>query len=181
MKDNRFTVEGFTNALTGKIKKQMNKLEIEIPEGHEIDQEKSNLDKGLIIFKKKKSRPMSFKEIPPSKGFIIDGLGVRDDLCLDDKYIFSSGGCEDVIKTFELAKAFVALNKLIWLRDEWNEGWEANWDDENEKACIFYSGEIESVLNLTCSREVLSFKDIETAKAFLDQFRDLIKQAKPLL
>ena len=172
MKDNRFTVEGFTNALTGKIKKQMNKLEIEIPEGHEIDQEKSNLDKGLIIFKKKKSRPMRFEDVNIKdyhyyKPFrLIEGREVRMDHL--------------IVKT-EYVRAFRALSELVILRDAWNEGWEADWDDETQEKVIITLMMEEFRILSASSRHPLVLKDEETAKAFLDQFRYLIEKAKPLL
>ena len=171
MKDNRFTVEGFTNALTGKIKKQMNKLEIEIPEGHEIDQEKSNLEKGLIIFKKKKSRPMRFEDVDTS-----NACGLR----------FKWEGRDDSIRIKRgYGIEFIALNKLIWLRDEWNEGWAPDWASLEEvfvigNTCILGSGELMSVYECDV-RMVFAFKTEQTAKAFLEQFRELIEQARPLL
>jgi hypothetical protein len=50
----------------------MKKLEIEIPQGHEIDQEKSDLSKGLVVFKKVEEKwPTSWEDLGKLIGYLV--------------------------------------------------------------------------------------------------------------
>ena len=80
------------------------------------------------------------------------------------------------------AKAIRALCQLIQLRDHYNDGWKPEWENEKEiKYCI------ECCLGQTTGRSyivtsnVLAFKTAELRDQFLENFRDLIEIAKPLL
>ena len=80
-----------------------------------------------------------------------------------------------------LAKAFEALAKLIWLRDYYNEGWESNWNTNSNKYCIVQEDlEISSKICLYASR-VMCFKTKEIRDKFLEEQRELLEIAKPLL
>ena len=77
---------------------------------------------------------------------------------------------------------FVALARLEILRDIYNDGWEAMWEDnEQDKFCIYF---FKNQITTDCSYNLnlfLSFKDAKTRDLFLENFRDLILTAKPLL
>lgn len=83
--------------------------------------------------------------------------------------------------TKEEAEACLALAQLCQLRDIYNEGWKPDWTDNNEKFCIFFNNEkVYSGLSYY-TRHILSFKTQELRDKFLENFRDLIETAKPLL
>ena len=81
----------------------------------------------------------------------------------------------------EYERAFEALRKLTILRDFYNEGWKPDWEDEKNKFCI----EVENGkprLEIWRDRSrVLAFKSHEIAYNFLEDQRELLEIAKPLL
>ena len=81
----------------------------------------------------------------------------------------------------ELADATIALLKLLFLRDYYNEGWQPDWEDEKNKFCIeVENGEPRLEIWNNRSR-VLAFKSHEIAYKFLEEQRELLEIAKPLL
>ena len=77
--------------------------------------------------------------------------------------------------------AFEALRKLVILRDYYNEGWEPDWEDEEEKFSIqVCEGEFHTFESIECQR-VVSFKTEEIRDKFLEDQRELLEIAKPLL
>ena len=81
----------------------------------------------------------------------------------------------------EYELAFEALRKLIIFREYYNQGWQPDWEDEKNKFCI----EVENGkprLNIWSDRSrVLAFKSHEIAYNFLEEQRELLEIAKPLL
>lgn len=81
----------------------------------------------------------------------------------------------------EYERAFEALRKLIIFREYYNQGWQPDWEDEKNKFCI----EVENGkprLNIWSDRSrVLAFKSHEIAYNFLEDQRELLEIAKPLL
>lgn len=83
--------------------------------------------------------------------------------------------------TQELADASEALRRLLFLRDYYNEGWEPDWEDEEEKFSIqVCEGEFHTFESIECQR-VVSFKTEEIRDKFLEDQRELLEIAKPLL
>ena len=81
----------------------------------------------------------------------------------------------------ELADAVVALLKLLFLRDYYNEGWQPDWKNEERKFSIeIYEGEFDSFESIECQR-VFSFKTEEIRDKFLEDQKELLEIAKPLL
>ena len=152
-------------------------FKIQVPEGYEIDREKSTFEK--IIFKKIENElPKSWEEVGNIKGWFTDNM------CRIEYY---SGGKstdsrdKNLFPTEEEAKASIALAQLCQLRDRYNDGWKPNWTDNNEKFCIFFNNEkVYSGLSYY-TRHILSFKTFEIREEFLKNFKDLIETAKPLL
>ena len=74
-----------------------------------------------------------------------------------------------------------ALRRLVILRDYYNEGWQPNWKDEEKKFSIeIYEGEFDTFESIECQR-VFSFKTEEIRDKFLEEQKDLLEIAKPLL
>ena len=155
----------------------MKELKIEVPQGYEIDKEKSTFEK--IVFKKVEDLPMSFDEmkIPEYWGIYNTILSKHE----TKNYTGRSFGVP-VYSTKEYAEAFWALSKLIWLRDAWNKGWKPNWEKLDEiKYAIIFSRDAIKARNDCLKQEILAFEKSEIRDKFLYQFKNLIETAKPLL
>ena len=108
---------------------------------------------------------------------------------------FKKGEYVSILNGIELpdektAKAFEALSKLIWLRDYYNEGWKPDWCNQyQEKFCIInFLGEIDLINYSKKSKfeenkfyHVLTFKTEEIRDKFLEEQKELLEIAKPLL
>ena len=81
----------------------------------------------------------------------------------------------------ELANAAEALRRLLFLRDYYNEGWQPDWEDDEWKYFIeYYQGELD--VNRTCGNSrVLAFKSKEIRDKFIEEQKELLEIAKPLL
>lgn len=160
-------------------------LKITCPEGYEIDKEKSTFE--CIVFKPiKKELPTTWEEFcethPKKEGeCYITGssrLGIINSFDILDR---AQDRDRNILPSKELAEAMLALCQLIQLRDCYNDGWKPDWNKEYYKYNIGY------VCNTLCAdsssyiQRVLSFKSGELRDEFLENFRDLIETAKPLL
>ena len=83
----------------------------------------------------------------------------------------------------ELVDATMALLKLLFLRDYYNEGWQPDWDINKVKYIIKRHGN-RHFSNIETSENhpsVLYFKSKEIRDKFLKEQRELLEIAKPLL
>lgn len=151
-------------------------LKIQVPEGYEIDKEKSTFEK--IVFKKVENElPKSWEDLYEVGGWFVDF----------HSKIVTSGSMRtaDSVKnrfpTKEEAEACVALAQLCQLRDRYNDGWKPDWTDNAEKYCIYFNDNKLDISYSYSAHRVLIFKTVETRDKFLENFEDLIKTAKPLL
>lgn len=79
------------------------------------------------------------------------------------------------------AEAHLAMIQLEQLRNCWWNGWEPNWnDDQQTKYCIVHSKGFKIHI-LYETRRFLSFPTCEMAEEFLECFRDLIEKAGDLI
>lgn len=98
------------------------------------------------------------------------------------KYITSFEGNCDVFPSKEEAEACLALSQLCQWRDRYNDGWKPDWNDyESSKYIIEYNEDKIEVDTYESVQRVLAFKSPEIRNKFLEDFQDLIEQAKPLL
>ena len=153
----------------------MKDLKITAPKGYEIDKDNSTFEN--IVFKKLNELPKTWEELGYIGGVYVGNFSKIFKACFrtclsEEKNIF---------KTEEQAKASLALAQLSQLRDVYRAGWLPDWDGYECKFCIFFSGNTIYVGIIQSSNEFLSFQDEKTAKLFLENFRDLIEQAKPLM
>lgn len=139
----------------------METKEIVIPDGWEFDK----VEGSKIIFKECK------KELPSTWG------EYDRDSIVSNGYICNL----DPMNTY-LENSFIALAKLIKLRDCYRQGWAPNWkSSKNFKYIIlYYLGRVDTGTTQYQSC-VLSFQTKELRDKFLDNFRDLIEEAKDLL
>lgn len=152
-------------------------LKIEVPQGYEIDKEKSTFEK--IVFKKvEKELPKCWEELGIVKGFYVDSLSeivsTGEDTCAEEYN-------RNTFPTKEEAEACVALAQLCQLRDIYNDGYKPCWNTNTMKHCIYVSkNEIRGGHQFENSR-ILTFEKREIRDKFLENFKDLIEIAKPLL
>ena len=156
----------------------MKTLNIEIPSGHEIDQENSNLSEGKIVFKEiKKALPKTWEELNNIIGYFVasnSDVKFYDAMKLIPRY-------PNVFATKELAEASIAMAQLSQLREVYRDGWKPDYGDSNEKYVIFiYNNKIDEN-SFQSTHNFLSFQTPEIRDEFLNNFRDLIETAKPLL
>lgn len=74
-----------------------------------------------------------------------------------------------------------ALKKLILLRDYYNEGWQPDWNNNYFKFCIEFEAEEICNRNHFYNSRVMCFKTEEIRDKFLEEQRELLEIAKPLL
>lgn len=149
-------------------------IKIEVPEGYEIDKENSSFEK--IIFKKKETKyPESWKDC--TYGFSI-GFKTRFIPSNPSKFIGN------------LMEKTSAYTKLLCLRQEWihiwskeqgmEKDWEPDWNSGENKACIACYHDEPDVDSWQSTTFSLSFPTYELANRFLNNFKDLLEQAKGL-
>ena len=158
-------------------------LKIQIPEGYEIDKEKSTFEK--IVFKRKDTKPRSWEE------YCKNHYGDYYYISSDSNIIglgYNPGHCElspiyakNVMPTKELAEAFLAMMQLMSLRQAWIGDWKPDWKNPDiKKWCIIFECELKVSYFYSNSR-ALSFPTKEMAIDFMNCFRDLLNAARPLI
>lgn len=145
-------------------------LKIIPPIGYEIDRQKSTFEK--IIFKKIPENPKTWEEYCS----LMEGKKVYH---TDFYYTIleSFQDAHNMFTTKERAKQFIALGKLLQLRDYWVKGYDKFsylvWNSGGRR--VFVCG-CDGVTPYP-----LTFPTKEMAEEFKDCFEDLIKQAFPLV
>lgn len=155
----------------------MKEVKIEIPEGYEIDKEKSTFEK--IVFKEvRKELPKSWEELGE-----IEGHYTRSDSSVyPAKSVSTDRYDKNIFATKEQAEASIALAQLSQLKKVYNGDWVADWNDSHHsKWCITFDGDVIDVIISYRICRFLAFKDAKTCDLFLENFRDLIEKAKPLM
>ena len=98
----------------------------------------------------------------------------------DGKRVISSD--RNVLPNKQATEAHLALMQLHQLRDCYRQGWKPDYKDIYcSKYSIVLNKGIPYVDSFTCTNVFLSFQSREIAKEFLNNFRELIKQAGDLI
>jgi len=156
----------------------MEQILIQIPEGHVIDTEQSNLEEGKIIFKKKEATPWRYTN-PKVQGFFVTGTDstIRETL----RPIQWLGGNENVFATKKQAQSMRAMAQLsqIIQNDKRFGGpiTDEEWEDENLRKYVIarVSGKIKCVVY--CKYYYfLAFHTEYQRDLFLKENEDLIRQ-----
>jgi hypothetical protein len=137
-------------------------LKIEIPKGYEIDKENSTFEK--IVFKKVEEK-LTYEKIA-NKLFQYKEHYYMD----SNSNIMKSSLCwkyPNVAPTKHQLQRLLAINKLMNVAHYLNDGWEPDWNDnEQEKFYIYYSNvskTIEIDYNCVCNSGEVYFKSRELA------------------
>jgi hypothetical protein len=153
----------------------MKTFKIKIPNGFEIDKDNSTFEQ--IVFKEIKNElPKNWKQLKELSGYYVTGNEVNSG---EDFSIRNSN--KNIFATEEQAQASIALSQLSQLREVYRNGWVPDWSNNKYKFCIII---IENGILIDCfkrTNQFLSFQDAETRDLFLENFKDLIEQAKPLM
>lgn len=153
------------------------KLKINIPEGYEIDKEKSTFEE--IIFKKVED-PLA--KLPKTwEEYCKQTVGCKSYFWSSPNRLWFERSYNEFM-TEERMKQYVALGKLLQLRDYWVDGWEKDSDDV---VAVIYNlnGEIKN-MGLSHKQSLnfpLTFPTIEIAQKFIKCFKNLINEAYPLI
>ena len=151
---------------------------INIPNGYEIDREKSN-ERQIVL--KKIERPRTWEEYCQMM------KGKQSFYCNSETNYstvqskFNENPCIDEFDNEEDAKAFIALSMLRKLRKAWIFDWKPDWKSQDSKFVITtFMNNLEGNINYNASRS-LSFPTEEMCNEFIVTFKDLLEIAKPLL
>ena len=150
------------------------KLKINIPEGYEIDKENSTFEE--IVFKKIENPlaklPKTWEEYcKRTKGYTsYYGYSING-----NTYETKFDGFYNEFFTKERVKQYVALGRLLQLRDYWVGDWKRNSDN----IYVIYKNVIMAAGN--DSDFPLTFPTREMAEEFKNCFEDLINEAYPLI
>lgn len=147
-------------------------LNIIPPIGYEIDSQKSTFEK--IIFKKISEKPKTWEEYCKlTKGSSSNYANATTNMVNKDRHT----GAYNEFTTKERAEQFIALGKLLQLRDYW-----VKRSKFKDAICIFtLSDRLIVTDNCDINDYALTFPTNEMADKFITCFRDLIKQASPLV
>ena len=151
-------------------------LKIEVPQGYEIDKEKSTFEK--IVFKRiERELPKRWEDLMGVSGCYVDSNSKVDVF----KGCFAKEETKNVFPTRAEAEACLALAQLCQLRDIYNAGWKPDYKDNNVKYLLYYWGDTITKSHTTGASNLLVFKTVELRDKFLENYKDLIETAKPLL
>ena len=144
-------------------------LKIEIPQGYEIDRQKSTFEK--IIVKKIPENPKTWEDYCS----LTKGSPSFYATCTVETNCYS--GEYNEFATKKRAEQFIALGKLIQLRDYW-----VKRSKFKDAIGIFTQSDGSIVAdNCDINDYALTFPTQEMSDKFINCFWDLIKQASPLL
>ena len=159
-------------------------LKIDIPEGYEIDKEKSSFEK--IIFKEKCTYPKSWEEFcinnktKDKEYFISSGSKVFNTCHVQDRDYDED---RNVCKTKEEAEAFLALIQLKRLWHEYVDNYSGKVVDYYFIDCVSNINGCEFIVLPSCSvisKYLFKFPSRELAQEFLHNFKDLFIKIYPL-
>lgn len=158
----------------------MEEIKIQIPEGHEIDLEKSNLAEGKVVFKKKGETPWK-DERHAITGFYIDDDSIIQHIIAKDTFYFGDKDDKNIFATEKQAKSALAMAQLsqIIQNDKRFGGpiTDKEWlNDSTKKYCIFRKTNNIEVDFYWSTYYFLAFHTEEQRDLFLKENKDLIRQ-----
>ena len=145
-------------------------LKIEVPQGYEIDRQKSTFEK--IVFKKIPENPKTWEDYCS----LMKGKTVYYTNC-NTITVSGFSDAHDKFVNKKRAEQFIALGKLLQLRDYW-----VKRSKFKDAIGIFtWSDGLIVTNNCDINDFAITFPTQEMADKFITCFSDLIKQASPLV
>ena len=151
-------------------------LKIQVSEGYEIDKEKSTKDTIVLNRIKKVDVDADFEKAYKEAATYGDYYNVFG-FEMSDHYV------ELCVPSEEVAKAVNALCKLMFLKDAFNDRWEPDWNDDMQAKWVINRtfGELNVVYTTQEKTKLFVFPTKSDCKKFLEDYRELLETAKPLL
>lgn len=162
---------------------EANSIEINVP-GYVLDTENSTPEK--IVLKavttaveepKKPAFPKSWEELERINGWFVTNECKLSSIA----GMLPTPDAKNTFVTKEQAEASLALAQLSQLREVYRQGWVPDWSVNHDKHCIRFYENTPTIDLLDHSNHFLSFQTLEIAEKFLENFKDLIKKALPLM
>jgi hypothetical protein len=145
-----------------------------IPEGWEIDKEKSTFEE-IVLKQSKKELPKRWEDLGKIKGWYVTSFSR-----VDVQHGESQAVLRQTFATEAQAKAAIALAQLSQLREVYRDGWKPELENEYRYIINCEKGGLSRGIVIGHSY-FLSFQSEQLAKEFLTNFRELIIEASPLL
>ena len=125
----------------------------------------------------KKQLPKTWDELKDVKGWYIE----YNSIVVGANYPNSDNEDKNIFATKEQAEASIAMAQLSQLREVYRDGWNPDFSNSETKYVIeFYENKIYK--DECCgTNNFLSFQSAEVRDEFLENFRELILTAKPLM
>ena len=143
-------------------------LKIEIPEGYEIDKERSTFEK--IVFKPKKEscEDVYRRLFYEKKTYYFDRYGKIEDTTVYESNYLDPNNCTSE----KQAKKLLAINQLMNVAKYLNDGWKPNWNnyEECKYTICFDNSNTEIFIDVDYSiiRSIVYFKTKELAQTAID-------------
>lgn len=154
-------------------------IEIEVPDGYKVEYNKDTQKVEIVRVELPKSWEEYCKQNP-----IVDWeyfINERSEIDEIRKRERNPTTDMSTIQLREMAIAFRALMQLIQLKDCYRQGWTPDWEQPYKKYCVYREGNSVFPFDGTFNSRVLSFQSEEIRDEFLNNFKDLIEQAKELI
>lgn len=135
----------------------------------------------IILVEKKKKLPKTWQECYKllNKGEYIDRNSTIESGIFP--HIIEPTCDEKNTLPVGFARPMLALMQLLVCREVYRQGWKPNWKDHTNKYCIYYTYVKITSSSVTCTNSILTFQSQEIRDEFLENFRDLIEEAKELI
>lgn len=169
------------------IKPNKNEEVIRLPKDYEVNivyddpTDENNPIAVMITKREENSLPDEHEKLVYISGYYTTSTkkGARDPVYMDNMMASMN---DTIFPTLELARAAGAMAQLSQLREVYRNGWVPNWGNEGQnKHCIHYYNDKLDTTIATKTSYFLAFQTQNIMKLFLENFKDLIEQAKPLL
>ena len=142
-------------------------IKITIPEGYEIDKEKSSFER--ILFKKKEATINSWKDLKKIEGYYIS----TSSYIADSGLVAPHQEHKNIFLNEKYAKSALALAQISQLLPYYDT--DVKWDSTTPKHCIYRQKGKIAINTLISSFEILAFNTREEAERFLKYNEQLVK------
>lgn len=142
-------------------------IKIQIPEGYEIDKEKSSFEK--IVFKKKENTINSWKDLEKISGYTID----LESKLLHWSNLSTMRENKNVFLNEKYAKSALASAQISQLLPYYDSN--VDWNRNTIKYCIMRTGNEINIDTWQSLYHLLAFKSRDEAKRFLEYNEQLVK------
>lgn len=154
----------------------METKKIVLPDGWEIDKVNGN---EIILKEGKKELPKTWegccKELK-----VGEFISTNSEIYVTDSIKYANAVNKNKFPK-GLAKPMLALMQLLVCREVYRQGWKPDWSTNGTKYIIVRIGNCVHADRSTSFGSILSFQTAEIRDKFLDNFRDLIEEAKELI